>query len=157
MDKRVLIGCEFSGVVRQAFRKLGFDAWSCDLLPAKDNSPYHYQCDIFELLKKDFKWDLAIFHPPCTYLCNSGVRWLRAQEIKSKIVFNNGNSIIIHKGTDDLLRWKQMREGANFFKKLLDLPISRICIENPIPHKYALDIIGKKYDQNNPTLDVWHN
>lgn len=149
MSKKVLVGCEYSGRTREAFRKLGFDAWSCDLLPSMDNSPFHFQEDIFEVLKREPDWDLGIFHPPCTYLCNSGVRWLRVQEIKSKSALDtNGNYLtIIHKDTNDLLRWKQMKEGANFFKKLMDLPIPRICIENPIPHKYALDIIGKKYDQ----------
>lgn len=67
---RVLVGCEFSGVVREAFRAKGHDAWSCDLLPADDNSPYHLQCDVLSLLREG--WDFAIFHPPCTYLSVSG-------------------------------------------------------------------------------------
>lgn len=70
---RVLIGCEFSGVVRQAFRKLGHDAYSCDLLPSEDSSPYHVQGDLLGIL--DDGWDLAIFHPPCTRLAVSGARW----------------------------------------------------------------------------------
>lgn len=88
---RVLIACEFSGVVRRAFRARGHDAWSCDLLPSEDRSPYHAQCDALHILssgyglkangthelKKDsLPWELIIAHPPCTYLCNSGVRWL---------------------------------------------------------------------------------
>lgn len=70
---RVLVACEYSGRVREAFRALGFDAWSCDLLSAEDGSPYHYQCDMFEILHLD--WDLMIFHPDCTYLCSSGLHW----------------------------------------------------------------------------------
>lgn len=72
---RVLVGCEFSGIVREAFRRQGHDAWSCDLLPAEDNSLYHFQCDVLTMI--DHGWDIAIFHPPCTYLCNSGARWWR--------------------------------------------------------------------------------
>ena len=70
---RVIIACEYSGRVREAFRKLGHDAWSCDLLPAEDNSPYHYQCDIRDVL--GLGWDLMIAHPDCTFLCSSGLHW----------------------------------------------------------------------------------
>lgn len=145
MSKRVLVGCEYSGRVREAFRKLGFDAWSCDLLPSMDNSPYHFQEDIFEVLKREPNWDLGIFHPPCTYLCNSGVRWLI-----DPCPFDNAplwHPEIIKKHARLDKRLKDMRDGANFFKKLIELSIPKICIENPIPHKYALNIIGKKYDQ----------
>ena len=72
---KVLIACEFSGVVRRAFRKLGHAAFSCDLLPAMDNSVYHFKGDIFILLKTHPKWDLLIAHPPCTHLAVSGARW----------------------------------------------------------------------------------
>lgn len=71
---RILIACEYSGTVRDAFRKLGHDAWSCDILPCDGDPKYHYQCDIFEVINKG--WDLLIAHPPCTYLTNSGVCWL---------------------------------------------------------------------------------
>ena len=66
---RVLIGCERSGVIRQAFRQRGHDAWSCDLVPADDGSEYHLQADVLTVLDRD--WDIAIFHPDCTYLANS--------------------------------------------------------------------------------------
>ena len=78
-NMRVLIACEFSGVVREAFRARGHDAWSCDLLPSMDNSPYHFQKDILGLLEdielhKDIEpFDLMIAHPPCTYLSSSGL------------------------------------------------------------------------------------
>ena len=120
---RILIACEYSGRVREAFRKLGHDAWSCDLLPSDDNSPYHIQGDVLEQLNKG--WDLMIAHPPCTYLTNAGVSWLYRKEG----------------------RWGQMREGAEFFKLLLNAPIPKIAVENPIMHKYAVEIIGRRQDQ----------
>lgn len=120
---RVLIACEYSGKVREAFRKLGHDAWSCDLLPADDNSPYHYQGDVFDII--DQGWDLMIAHPPCTYLTNAGVSWLYRKEG----------------------RWDDMRDGAEFFRRLLNAPIPKIAVENPIMHKYAVEIIGRRQDQ----------
>jgi len=113
------VACEFSGRVREAFRKRGFDAWSCDLLPAEDNSPYHIQGNVLEILNEG--WTLMIAHPPCTYLCNSGVRWL-------------------HERKD---RWQKLGEAIEFFLALWNAPVPHICIENPIPHKYALEKIGK--------------
>jgi hypothetical protein len=71
---RVLVACEYSGTVRNAFLARGHDAWSCDLLPAEDASDRHIQGDARSIL--DNNWDLLIAHPPCTRLCNSGVRWL---------------------------------------------------------------------------------
>ena len=70
---RVLVGCECSGVVRRAFRDRGHEAWSCDLLPAEDESPYHIQRDVLDVMGAGY-WDLAIFHPPCTHLAVSGAR-----------------------------------------------------------------------------------
>lgn len=119
---RVLVACEFSGVVRDAFAAQGHDAWSCDLLPS-ERSGQHLQCNAETLLWDS--WDLLIAHPPCTYLCNSGVQHLR----------------------DNPERWELMRQGALFFKALLNAPVARVAVENPIPHKYALDIIGQKYSQ----------
>lgn len=120
---KILIACEYSGRVREAFRKLGHDAWSCDLLPADDNSPYHIQGDVLKIL--DDGWDMMIAHPPCTYLSNSGVQYLHSREG----------------------RWQQMRDGAEFFKALLDAPIPIKAIENPVMHKYAVEIIGRRQDQ----------
>ena len=74
MTKRVLVACEFSGVVRRAFRALGHDAWSCDLLPAEDGSPFHVQGDVLPILGDG--WDILIAHPPCTHLAVSGARQL---------------------------------------------------------------------------------
>ncbi len=125
---RVLVACEFSGVVRDAFAAKGHDAWSCDILPTeRDGQHYHgdvRHC-ISDFVNKFKHFDLLIAHPPCTYLCNSGVQHL-------------------HK---DVSRMDKMREGAEFFKWLLDLPIPRKAIENPIMHKYAVEIIGRRQDQ----------
>tara|TARA_R110002012_G_scaffold192322_1_gene359965 strand:- start:443 stop:1057 length:615 start_codon:yes stop_codon:yes gene_type:complete len=115
---KVLIACEFSGRVRQAFRQCGHDAWSCDLLPSDDNSKHHIIGDVENILKDN--WDLLIAHPPCTYLTNSGVVWLHR----------------------DPNRWNKLDEAAQFFKKLLNANISKKCIENPIMHKYAIERIG---------------
>lgn len=120
---KVLVACEYSGRVREAFRKLGHDAWSCDLLPSDDGSPYHIQGDVLDVLNQG--WDMMIAHPPCTYLSNSGVRYLHSRPG----------------------RWDLMCEGARFFKKLLDAPIPLKAVENPIMHKYAVEIIGRRQDQ----------
>jgi hypothetical protein len=117
---RVLIACEFSGTVRRAFRDRGHDAWSCDILPAEDGGP-HMQCDVREVLTDG--WDLGIFHPPCTRLCNSGVRWLAERDL-----------------------WDDMREGAAFFLECLNAPIPRVAVENPVMHKYAREIVGRGPD-----------
>jgi hypothetical protein len=121
---KVLIACEFSGIVRDAFIAKGHDAISCDLLPT-ERPGYHFQGDVFdpEIINDGF--DLMIAHPPCTYLSNSGVCWL-------------------HK---DPSRWGKMADGASFFRKLMDADILKIAIENPIMHKYAVDIIGRRQDQ----------
>ncbi len=107
MGMRVLIGCEFSGVVRQAFRAKGHDAWSCDLLSAQDGSEYHLQCDVLGVL--DRRWDLAIFHPPCTHLASSGARWFKQKQADGR-----------------------QQQGIDFFMALVNAPIERIAVENPI-------------------------
>jgi hypothetical protein len=120
---KILIGCEFSATVRDAFARHGHDAWSCDLLPSERNGQ-HLQTDIFTVL--DRGWDLMIFHWPCTRLANSGVRWLYG-----------GKGLI-----PDPIRWAAMEEDARQFRQLLDAPIPRIAGENPVPHRYAREIMG---------------
>jgi len=119
---RVLVACEESSVVRDAFASRGHKAVSCDLLPAQNRNGEHYQGDVLDIINDG--WDLMIGHPPCTRLCNSGVRWLAERNL-----------------------WDEMLQAAEFFKKLLSAPISKICIENPIQHKYARELIGVKYSQ----------
>jgi hypothetical protein len=122
MRMKVLVACEYSGRVRDAFIELGHEAISCDLLPTDVPGP-HYQGDVFDIIGDG--WDLMIAHPPCTYLTNSGVRWL-------------------HERPE---RWQQLEEGAQFFKALLEADIPKIAVENPIMHKYAVEIIGRRQDQ----------
>jgi hypothetical protein len=119
---KVLIACEYSGTVRDAFSKRGHDAWSCDLLPT-DNPGQHITGDVLEVIGEG--WDLMVAHPPCTYLCNSGVCHL-------------------HKSTE---RWLNLFEGAELFKTLLMSKIKKIAIENPIMHKYAKQLIGQRQTQ----------
>lgn len=130
---RVLIACEFSGEVRDAFRRLGHDAVSCDLLPSERPGP-HIQADARSVLGDG--WDLLIAHPPCTYLANSGVRWLYGG-----------------KGTvRDERRWRQMADGAALFRAMLEAPIPRVAVENPIMHRHAKEIVGRGPDQ---TIQPW--
>jgi hypothetical protein len=119
---RVLIGCEFSGTVREAFRRRGHDAWSCDLLPTDDGSPYHYQCDILTILDKG--WDLAIFHPPCTHLAVSGARYFH-------------------------LKKKEQAESLEFVRALLNAPIPKIALENPI------SVISSKIRKPDQIIQPW--
>lgn len=111
---RVLVACEFSGIVREAFRKKGHDAWSCDLLPAEDGSQYHIQDAIEHVLREPYDalnfrspWDLMIAHPPCTHLAVSGARWFRDK------------------------RGEQL-EALDLVRFLLRYPIPKIALENPI-------------------------
>lgn len=119
---KVLIACEFSGVVRDAFAAMGHDAWSCDLLET-EKPGQHIVGDVLEIIHDG--WELMIAHPPCTYLANSGV-WA------------------LHK---DPNRWAMMEAGAKFFRALLDADIERVAIENPVMHGYAVAIVGRKADQ----------
>lgn len=126
----VLVACEYSGRVREAFRKRGHNVWSCDLLPAEDNSPYHIQGDVLRVIKDVCEWDLMIAHPPCTYLCNSGVRWLYTGEYICENPVRNES------------RWAGMNQAAWFFSKLWTANIPKICVENPIMHKYGRESAG---------------
>jgi len=124
---RVLVACEFSGIVQEAFISQGHNAVTCDLRPTETEGP-HYQGDVQDILYDG--WDLMIAHPPCTYLTNSGVRWLHERPS----------------------RWDHMESAAAFFRTLLDAPIPHIAIENPIPHAYAIERIGATHNQ---TIQPW--
>ena len=106
---KVLVGCECSGEVREAFRALGHDAWSCDLQAADDNSEFHIQGDLFEALKSQ-KWDLAIMHPPCTYISVSGM----------------------HRTTRGLRPRKLTDDALDFVRDCMNADVPYIAIENPI-------------------------
>lgn len=119
---RVLVACEFSGIVRDAFAARGHDAWSCDLLPT-ERPGNHIQGDVLKVLGDG--WDLMVAHPPCTFLANSGARWLFEKEG----------------------RWQQLDDGCKFFSAFLNAPIPKVAVENPQPNKWATERIGRKYDQ----------
>lgn len=121
---RVLVACEFSGTVRDAFTKLGHDAWSCDIVPS-DTPGNHFQCDLFEII--DNNWDLIIAHPPCTYLTVTGNKWFKP-EYKER--FPN--------------REKDRIQAIEFFTKIYNCNIPKICIENPIG---IMSTVLKKPDQ----------
>ena len=107
MTKRVLVACEYSGILRQAFKSLGWDAWSCDLLPTEQEGQ-HYQGDVNDILNDG--WDMLCAFPPCTYLCSSGMHWTIRGLRDPKL-------------TDDAL---------SFVRLLMDAPINHILIENPV-------------------------
>ena len=122
---KILVACEESQTITIALRKAGFEAYSCDILDCSGGHPeWHIKGDAIKEAYSG-KYSAMIAHPPCTFLSNSGVSWLYKKPG----------------------RWEQMKQGAIFFKKLLDAPIERIAVENPIPHKYGVEIIGRKYDQ----------
>lgn len=121
---RVLVACEFSGVVRRAFRALGHEAWSCDLLPAEDQTPFHIQGDVREVLRGG--WDLMIAHPPCTDLAVSGARHFAAK----------------------IADGRQQR-ALDFVQLLLDAPIERIALENPV------SVISSKIRKPDQIIQPW--
>jgi hypothetical protein len=111
---RVLIACEESQAVTKEFRKLGHEAFSCDILPCSGGHPeWHYQQDVFEVI--NMGWDLMIAHPPCTYLAVSGAGWMYNKD-----------------GTRNEERYQNQMDGLEFVHQLMDAPIARIAIENPI-------------------------
>lgn len=116
---RILVACEYSGVVRRAFNALGHDVWSCDLLPAEDMSNRHIRGDVRAILNDG--WDLMVAHPPCTRLCNSGVRWLHTPP----------------PGRTKQKMWDELDEAADLFSTLWEAPVERVAIENPVMHKHA--------------------
>lgn len=139
---RVLVACEFSGVVREAFRARGHDAWSCDLLPAEDGSEYHIQGDAITAVhgtpikygwaphvglfatNSSRPWDMMICHPPCTHLAVSGARWFKEKQA-------------------------EQAEALEFVRKLMDAPIPRIALENPI------SIISSRIRKPDQIIQPW--
>lgn len=118
---RVLVGCEFSGVVREAFRARGHDAWSCDILPSEDGSPFHFQESLLPLLHSrafHFGWELLIAHPPCTRLTVAGARWFKGRE-------------------------QEQADAIHFVESIWNADVPRICIENPIGVLSTRSTLGK--------------
>jgi hypothetical protein len=117
---RVLVACEYSGRVREAFRARGHDAWSCDLLPSEDDSPHHMQGDVMGLFLGS-PWDLMIAHPPCTHLAVSGARHFEAKRADGR-----------------------QQEAIEFFLSLARAPVPLIAIENPV---CVMSSVWRKPDQ----------
>lgn len=109
---KVLVACEYSATVRDAFREIGHDAWSCDIIPCDADPTYHFQDDALEVMTDG--WDLMIAHPPCTYLSNAGARFLYPKKVLNED------------------RYKKGLEAKDFFMRLLNAPIGKIAIENPV-------------------------
>jgi hypothetical protein len=134
---RVLVACEFSGIVRRAFATRGFDAWSCDLLPSDDRSNKHIVGDVRDILHDG--WDMLIVaHPPCTRLCNSGVRWLSSPPPGK---------------TADQMRI-ELEEGAALFSDMWNAPIPHVAVENPVMHKHAKALI-RNYAEPAQSVQPW--
>ena len=111
---RILVACEESQAITKELRKLGHEAFSCDLLPCSGGHPeWHYQQDVFEVINKG--WDMMIAHPPCTFLAVSGARWLYNKD-----------------GSKNIERWESQAKALDFVQRLMDAPIEKIAIENPI-------------------------
>jgi site-specific DNA-cytosine methylase len=117
---KVIVGCEFSQIVTQAFRNRGHEAFSCDLLPTEGNPQWHFKEDVFEVLKRE-SFYLGIFHPPCTHLSVSGARWFAEKRADGR-----------------------QQEGIDFFMRLVEAPIEKIAIENPVG---IMSTIYRKPDQ----------
>ena len=127
---RVLVACEYSGIVRRAFSARGHDAWSCDLLPAEDGSNRHYIGDARDLL--GLGWDLLmVAHPPCTRLCLSGVRWLHERNL-----------------------WGDLDEACGLFSDFWNAPIERVAIKNPLMHRHAKERI-RNFQPASQTIQPW--
>ena len=120
---KVLIACEFSGIVRDAFKDRGHDAWSCDLLPT-EKPGQHLQEDIGFTLQRQEHWDLMVAHPPCTYLAVSGARWFKQRQ-------------------------KEQAEAIKFFMQLINAPIPKIAVENPI------GIMSTRYRKPDQIIQPW--
>jgi len=126
MPLKVLVACEYSGTVRESFIRRGHYALSCDLLPADDNSPNHYQGNVLDILSDD--WDLMIAHPPCTYLAVSGLHWNKRIEGRAQ----------------------KTEEALEFVRLLLDAPIPKIAVENPV------SCISTRIRKPNQIIQPWH-
>lgn len=121
---KVLVACEYSGTVRDAFLRAGHDAMSCDLLPTDVPGP-HYQGDVRDVLHDG--WDLMVAHPPCTYLCSSGLHWNKRTPSRAELT----------------------EQALDFVRLLLDAPIQRVAVENPI------GAIGTRIKKATQTIQPW--
>lgn len=136
---KILVGCETSGTVRDAFLEAGHDCWSCDVLPSDTPSNRHIVDDVRNVMAFE-RWDaLFVMHPPCTRLCNSGVRWLKKPPA----------------GRTLAEMWRDLDDGCALFSHLWNADIPMICVENPVMHRYAKERI-KNYVKQSQTIQPWH-
>lgn len=146
--KRILVGCETSGIGRHAFARLGHDVWSCDLLPAEDGSNRHFVCDIRDgILLED--WDmLCVMHPPCTRLCRSGRRWMSGPG-----KWTTPKSLPKGRTQEDLRA--EFEAGVSIFTACWTAPIERVAIENPIMNDLARERMPKDLPQPQIVQPFW--
>lgn len=157
---KILIACEYSGIVRDAFRSVGHDAISCDILPSEKPGP-HYEEDVRDVIKREH-FDLMIAHPPCTYLCSSGLHWNSRKNPDGTF-------------TDEAIeRQAKTNDALEFIEFLWNCSIEKICIENPVgcintrlpympkpqyvqPYEYGHDASKKTgfWLKNLPMLGSW--
>ncbi|MFT4079337.1 hypothetical protein [Rhodomicrobium sp.] len=154
---RVLVACEFTGTVRRAFARRGFDAWSVDLLPSEDRSNHHIVGDARDYLNEG--WGLLIVaHPPCTRLCNSGVRWLSEPPSKLNKWDYPAETIAAYAAWNREQRlafmWQELRDGAELFSDFWTAPIERVAVENPVMNPHAKGLI-RDYRQFAQSVQPW--
>jgi len=130
MKKKIIIACEESQIVCKAFRARGQEAYSCDILPPSGGHPeWHIQGNILDHL--DDGWDMMIAHPPCTRLTNARVRWLHVPPVSKTLVE----------------MWRDLFDGAELYRAIRDADIEQKCIENPIMHSHARELVNPGYRQ----------
>ena len=154
---KVLIACETSGTVRDAFLALGHDAWSCDILPSDRPSNRHIQDDVRNVMSGD--WDLmAVMHPPCTRLCNSGVRWLKVAPTNAPDAATDFEKARWSEMSEDMkisIMWRLLDEGASLFSDCWNADhIPCIAIENPVMHRHAKARI-KNFQNFTQSVQPW--
>jgi hypothetical protein len=155
---RVLIACEFSGIVRDAFLDEGHDAYSCDLLPTDSRPERHITGDATAIL--DDGWDILIAHTPCTRMSNSGVRWLKTPPGKIRTDHHTQAEVDTYAAMNEAERlefmWQKLREGAELFSKFWNAPIKRKAIENPVMHHHAKALI-RGFRPQAQTIQPWQH
>ncbi|MFV1464651.1 hypothetical protein VW098_08135 [Phaeobacter sp. JH57H2] len=153
---KVLIGCETSGIVREAFLAIGHDAWSCDLLPSDTPTNRHIQGDIRDVMQDS--WDLmAVMHPPCTRLCNSGVRWLSEPPKNPPADCTEEEAAIwptLSRADKLAMIWRHLDAGAALFSDCWNADIPLVAIENPVMHPHAKERI-RNYEPLSQSVQPW--
>lgn len=154
---KILVACEVSGTVRDQFLALGHDAWSCDIKPSPERHNRHIHDDVRNHLNSDWNM-LLVAHPPCTRLCNSGVRWLNKAPTKLNPEHHSAEEIAAYllMSDDERLRfmWMKLDEGAALFSDLWNADIPRIAVENPVMHRHAKQRIVN-YEEFAQSVQPW--